>query len=73
MTSEEALRNLKSLCDGALKMGLISKIEDAAMLHEMFLLIQKKLSEPNTGNHQQLQSANNHKEISRGFEAADLP
>lgn len=63
MTTEEALRNLKNLCDGALKMGLISKIEDAAMLHEMFLMIQNRLSEPDTINYKQFQPTYNHKEI----------
>lgn len=73
MTKIEALSILKQLCDGALKMGLISKTEDAVLMHEMFLLIQKSLSEPNTGSHQQLQPTNNHPKVSGGFEAADLP
>lgn len=75
MTDEEILANLKNLCDGALKMGLISKIEDAAMLHEMFLLIQKRLSEPApyyynaevTRSDKQLQSPDNNTTINRGL------
>jgi hypothetical protein len=66
MTSQQALSHLKTLCDGALKMGLIARVEDAALLNEMFLLIQKRLGEPNTNNHQQLQSPINNSQVGRG-------
>lgn len=66
MTSQEAVNILKQLCDGALKMGLISKTEDAALLHEMFLLIKQRMIEsaiPDPGNNKQLQPANNHPQV----------
>jgi hypothetical protein len=66
MTNEDILKNLKNLCDGAIKMGLISKTEDAAMLHEMFLLIQTRLSEPATSNYKQFQSSVNHATPDKG-------
>jgi len=66
MTNEQAISTLKQLCDGAIKMGLISKTEDAALLHEMFLMIQKSLSEPDTNNHQQLQQVDNYPEVTNG-------
>jgi hypothetical protein len=72
MTNREALKALKSLCDGALKAGIIPTVQDAAALYEMYSLIQNVLSEPNTSNHKQLQPTGNNAPNGRGPEEAGL-
>lgn len=72
MTDEQALKNLKMICDAALKAGLLPNTESAAALHEMYLHIQKRLSEPNTNNHKQLQSSFYDKTPGRGPEEVGI-
>jgi hypothetical protein len=72
MTNREALKVLKSLCDGALKAGIIPTVQDAAALYEMYSLIQNVLSEPSPNNHKQLQPADNNSPDGRGPEKVGL-
>lgn len=73
MNRQEALSNLKKLCDVAIKAGLFPSLEDANVFYRTFEYIKNNLGEPNSDNNKQQKQDNNHKESRTEFEVADLP